>query len=62
MLRPQHTATRERSHAAGSGGFRLDSAGECRAAECFKDHLRGAGEMAVPAGFNHIAADAAVRD
>ncbi len=62
MLRPQDTATRERKPLTGLWRFRLDPAGEGRSAEWFKRPLADAREMAVPASFNDIAADAAVRN
>jgi beta-glucuronidase len=62
MLRPQDTATRERKSLTGLWRFRLDKAGEGRSAEWFRRPLADAREMAVPASFNDIAADAAVRN
>jgi beta-glucuronidase len=62
MLRPQDSATRERKPLTGLWGFRLDTAGEGRSAEWFRRPLEDAREMAVPASFNDIAADAAVRE
>jgi beta-glucuronidase len=62
MLRPQDTAIRERKCLNGLWRFRLDRAGEGRPAGWFRDRLAGAREMAVPASFNDIAADEAVRD
>jgi len=62
MLRPQDTATRERKSLTGLWRFRLDGAGEGRSAEWFRRPLTDAREMAVPASFNDIAADAAVRN
>jgi beta-glucuronidase len=62
MLRPQDSATRERKPLAGLWRFRLDPAGEGRTAEWFKGPLADAREMAVPASFNDIAADPAVRN
>ena len=62
MLRPQDTATRERKSLTGLWQFALDGAGEGRSAEWFKRPLANAREMAVPASFNDVAADAAVRD
>ena len=59
MLRPQDSATRERKPLTGLWGFRLDTAGEGRSAEWFRRPLEDAREMAVPASFNDIAADAA---
>jgi beta-glucuronidase len=62
MLRPQDTATRERKPLTGLWRFRLDKAGEGRSADWFRRPLADAREMAVPASFNDIPADAAVRD
>ncbi|MEV4704304.1 beta-glucuronidase [Actinoplanes sp. NPDC049316] len=62
MLRPQDTATRERKRLDGLWRFSLDPAGAGRAARRFAGPLADAREMAVPASFNDIAADPAVRD
>jgi beta-glucuronidase len=62
MLRPQDTATRERKSLNGLWQFALDSAGEGRTASWSAGQLPLSREMAVPASFNDIAADAAVRD
>ncbi|BCJ51360.1 beta-glucuronidase [Actinoplanes sp. NBRC 14428] len=62
MLRPQDTATRERKRLDGLWRFALDPAGEGRTARWFDGPLAGAREMAVPASFNDIAADSAVRE
>ena len=62
MLRPSDTATRERKSLTGLWLFRLDGAGEGRSARWFDGPLPGAREMAVPASFNDLAADAAVHD
>jgi beta-glucuronidase len=62
MLRPQDTSTRERKSLNGLWDFTLDRAGEGRSARWFADRLPGAREMAVPASFNDIIADASVRD
>ena len=62
MLRPQDTATRERKSLAGLWSFALDPDGAGRAGGWFRRPLPDAREMAVPASFNDIAADAAVRD
>jgi beta-galactosidase/beta-glucuronidase len=62
MLRPQDTSTRERKCLNGLWQFALDEAGECQSGRWFAQPLVGAREMAVPASFNDIAADAAVRD
>jgi beta-glucuronidase len=62
MLRPQDTAAREGKSLTGLWRFRLDGAGEGRAAEWFKRPLADASEMAVPASFNDISTDPAVRE
>ena len=62
MLRPQDTSTRERKSLNGLWRFVLDPDGEGRTARWFAGSLRGTRVMAVPASFNDIAADAAVRD
>ena len=62
MLRPQDTATRERKNLNGLWQFALDPNGQGRTDRWFASPLADAREMAVPASFNDIAADAAVRD
>jgi beta-glucuronidase len=62
MLRPQDTSTRERKNLNGLWRFALDPQGVGRSDEWFSGPLAEAREMAVPASFNDIAADAAVRD
>jgi beta-glucuronidase len=62
MLRPQDTATRERKSLNGLWRFALDPKGEGRTGRWFAGRLRNSREMAVPASFNDIAADSAVRD
>ena len=62
MLRPRDTSTRERKNLNGLWQFALDQAGEGRSGQWFAGPLPGAREMAVPASFNDIAADATVRD
>ena len=62
MLRPQDTGTRERKSLNGLWQFALDPNVEGRSARWFAGPLSDAREMAVPASFNDIAADAAVRD
>jgi beta-glucuronidase len=62
MLRPQDTATRERKPLTGLWRFRLDPAGEGRSAGWFTRPLAGAREMPVPASFNDVVADPAVRE
>jgi beta-glucuronidase len=61
MLRPQDTATRERRSLTGLWRFKLDGAGEGRTGAWFRRPLADAREMAVPASFNDVAADPAVR-
>ena len=58
MLRPQDTSTRERKSLNGLWQFRLDPEGEGRSAGWFSRPLPDSREMAVPASFNDIAADA----
>jgi beta-glucuronidase len=62
MLRPQDNATRERKNLNGLWQFALDPNGHGRTDSWYADPLVDAREMAVPASFNDIAADAAVRD
>jgi beta-glucuronidase len=62
MLRPQDTGTRERKSLNGLWQFALDASGRGRNDRWFAGPLTSAREMAVPASFNDIAADAAVRD
>ena len=62
MLRPQDTATRERKRLDGLWRFSLDAAGQGRTARWFAGPLPDAREMPVPASFNDIVADPAVRD
>jgi beta-glucuronidase len=62
MLRPQDTATRERRSLTGLWRFKLDGAGEGRRGAWFRRPLTDAREMAVPASFNDVAADPAVRE
>src|SRR4029453_928934 len=62
MLRPRDTSTRERKSLNGLWHFRLDPEGEGRSARWFSQPLPDFREMAVPASFNDVAADPAVRD
>jgi len=62
MLRPQDTGIRERKSLNGLWQFALDPSGHGRSDSWFAGPLTNAREMAVPASFNDIAADAAVRD
>jgi beta-glucuronidase len=62
VLRPQDTATRERKSLNGLWRFALDPAAEGRTRGWFNGPLPDAREMPVPASFNDVSADAAVRD
>jgi beta-glucuronidase len=62
MLRPQDTATRERKSLDGLWQFALDPDDAGRTQRWFDGRLPASRQMAVPASFNDIAADAAVRD
>ncbi|HMI34318.1 MAG TPA: beta-glucuronidase, partial [Propionibacteriaceae bacterium] len=62
MLRPQDSNTRERKSLNGLWQFRLDPEGAGPSAGWFSGPLPDSRDMAVPASFNDIAADAAVRD
>jgi beta-glucuronidase len=62
MLRPQDSATRERKNLSGLWQFALDPAGEGREAGWQRGPLPAAREMPVPASYNDVLADAAVRD
>jgi beta-glucuronidase len=62
VLRPQDSATRERKRLDGLWDFALDADGAGRSAGWWNGRLPGARDMAVPASFNDVAADAAVRD
>ena len=62
MLRPQDSATRERKNLNGLWQFALDPDGEGQTDRWYAGPLADGREMAVPASFNDIAADAAVRD
>jgi beta-glucuronidase len=62
MLRPQDGPTRERKRLDGLWRFALDVAGEGREAGWWRGPLRGAREVAVPASYNDLFGDAAVRD
>ena len=62
MLRPTDTRTRERKNLSGLWQFALDREGQGRAQRWFSSPLAAAREMAVPASFNDIGADASVRD
>ena len=62
MLRPQDTSTRERKNLDGLWHFVLDSGRAGRDGGWYRTALSAPREMAVPASYNDIAADAAVRD
>ncbi|MEU4427120.1 beta-glucuronidase [Actinoplanes sp. NPDC024001] len=62
MLRPQDTATRDRKRLDGLWRFALDPAAEGRTARWFAGPLPRSRDMAVPASFNDVIADPAVRD
>jgi beta-glucuronidase len=62
MLQPRDTLTRERKSLSGLWRFQLDGTGEGRSAGWFTGPLPAARDMAVPASFNDITADATVRD
>lgn len=62
MLRPQDGSTRERRSLDGLWAFRLDPAGTGRNAGWWRARLPGAREMPVPASYNDIVPDLAVRD
>lgn len=62
MLRPQDSPTRQRLTLDGIWSFALDPGGIGRAQGWPSARLPGRGDMAVPASFNDVAADAAVRD
>ncbi|GAA4285718.1 beta-glucuronidase [Georgenia daeguensis] len=61
-MRPQDTATREKKQLDGLWRFALDPDGEGRSAGWYRGPLPGRRLMAVPASFNDVVADAAVRD
>ncbi|KRF22332.1 beta-glucuronidase [Phycicoccus sp. Soil802] len=62
MLRPQDTATRERKNLDGLWSFKLDSEAAGRDNRWYGAPLTEARDMAVPASFNDLVADASVRD
>ncbi|HET7799125.1 MAG TPA: beta-glucuronidase [Humibacillus xanthopallidus] len=62
MLRPQDTATRETKRLDGIWSFQLDGDSAGRDAGWFGGPLPSPRDMAVPASFNDLTADAAVRD
>ena len=62
MLRPQDTATRERKRLDGLWRFALDPGAAGRRERWWAGPLAGAREMPVPASYNDIYPDAALRD
>jgi beta-glucuronidase len=62
MLRPQDTATRERKRLDGLWRFALDPGAAGRRGHWWAGSLAGAREMPVPASYNDIYPDAALRD
>ncbi|TQM62796.1 beta-glucuronidase [Humibacillus xanthopallidus] len=62
MLRPQDTSTRETKRLDGLWSFELDGDSAGRDAGWFRGPLPSPRDMAVPASFNDLTADAAVRD
>jgi beta-glucuronidase len=62
VLRSQDSPTRERKSLNGIWRFRLDPAGAGRDEGWWQSALADARDMAVPASYNDIPADAAVRD
>ncbi|WP_270888232.1 beta-glucuronidase [Pedococcus sp. 5OH_020] len=62
MLRPQDTSTRERKTLDGIWAFRLDADAVGVQNRWYAGSLTEARDMAVPASFNDLTADAAVRD
>jgi beta-glucuronidase len=62
MLRPQDNANRERKTLDGLWRFVLDAEGAGRTESWWRSPLTGAREMPVPASYNDIIPDVAVRD
>src|SRR3954447_24967248 len=62
MLRPQDTPTRERKSLNGLWRFRLDPEGSGREAGWWRGPLDDSRDMPVPASYNDVYADPAVRD
>ncbi len=62
MLRPQDTATRERRRLDGLWRFSVDPAGAGRDAGWHRGPLPDAREVPVPASYNDVFADPAIRD
>lgn len=62
MLRPQNTATRESKSLTGIWDFRLDAAGTGHEARWFAGPLEDSRTMPVPASYNDIIPDTAVKN
>jgi beta-glucuronidase len=62
MIRPQDTSTRERKNLDGLWAFKIDSESDGRENRWYAAPLTEARDMAVPASFNDLLADASVRD
>src|SRR3954470_21453316 len=62
MLRPQDTPTRERKSLNGLWRFCLDPEGSGREAGWWRGPLEDSRDMPVPASYNDVYADPAVRD
>src|SRR4051812_37968180 len=62
MLRPQDTPTRERKSLNGLWRFRLDPDGSGREVGWWRGPLEDSRDMPVPASYNDVYADPAVRD
>lgn len=62
MLRPQDSSAREAKRLDGLWSFRLDADSEGREKRWYAGPLTDACEIAVPASFNDLSADATVRD
>jgi beta-glucuronidase len=62
MLTPRDTPTRERKRLDGLWRFALDPSGQGRQAGWWRQALEGAREVPVPASYNDIFPEAAVRD
>jgi beta-glucuronidase len=62
LLRPKDTFTRERKSLNGLWRFALDGGGTGKTEEWWRNRLPGNGEVPVPASYNDLYADTAVRD